>query len=370
MIRKTLPTKQGLYDPQFEHDACGVGFVVQMKGKASHDIVEQALTILLNLDHRGAVGAEPNTGDGAGILLQLPHKFMHKAAAAEGFALPEKGQYGVGMIYASPDPVTRQESRRIFEGLVKDAGQTVLGWRDVPTDDTPLGETAKASEPFMEQVFIGRSPDLADDLAFERKLYVIRKQSHMAIRQPGIDPHWYPASISCRTIVYKGMLMPVQVGQYYPDLSDPDMESALGLVHSRFSTNTFPSWERSHPYRYIAHNGEINTLRGNINWMHARQSMFESELFGDDLKKAQPIINVDGSDSTIFDNTLEMLTLSGRSLPHAVMMMIPEPWAGHESMSAEKKSVLRVPFLPDGTVGWSRLDRFHRRHDDGRGAGS
>ncbi|RZM82526.1 glutamate synthase large subunit [Leptolyngbya iicbica] len=370
MIRQTSPSKQGLYDPQFEHDACGVGFVVQMKGKASHDIVEQALTILLNLDHRGAVGAEPNTGDGAGILMQLPHKFVQKVAAAEGFNLPDKGQYGVGMIYASPNPQTRQESRRIFEGIVKDAGQTVLGWRDVPTNNDSLGETAKASEPFMEQVFIGRSSNLVDDLAFERKLYVIRKQSHMAIRHPGIDSHWYPASISCRTIVYKGQLMPVQVGQYYPDLSDPDMESALGLVHSRFSTNTFPSWERSHPYRYIAHNGEINTMRGNINWMHARQSMFESDLFGDDLKKAQPIINVDGSDSTIFDNTLEMLTLSGRSLPHAVMMMIPEPWAGHESMSAEKKafyeyhSCLMEPWdgpasiaFTDGTMMGACLDR-------------
>ena len=370
MIRKTLPPKQGLYDPQFEHDACGVGFVVQMKGHASHDIVEQALTILLNLDHRGAVGAEPNTGDGAGVLMQVPHKFMQKVATAEGFTLPEPGQYGVGMIFSSPDPVIRQKSRRILERIIEQEGQTVLGWRDVPTNNSSLGEMARASEPFMEQVFIGRHPDLADELAFERKLYVIRKQSHMAIRRPGIDHHWYPASISCRTLVYKGMLMPVQVGQYYPDLSDPDIESALGLVHSRFSTNTFPSWERAHPYRYIAHNGEINTLRGNINWMHARQSMFESALFGEDLQKAQPIINVEGSDSTIFDNTLEMLTLSGRSLPHAVMMMIPEPWAGHESMSAEKTafyeyhSCLMEPWdgpasiaFTDGTMIGAVLDR-------------
>ncbi|MEM7649321.1 MAG: glutamate synthase central domain-containing protein, partial [Cyanobacteria bacterium P01_A01_bin.70] len=370
MIRNTSPLKQGLYDPQFEHDACGVGFVVQMKGQASHDIVEQALTILLNLDHRGAVGAEPNTGDGAGVLLQLPHKFMQKVAAAEGLTLPAPGHYGVGMMYASPDPEVRQQSRRIFEDIVTQAGQTVLGWRDVPTNNSTLGETARASEPFMEQVFIGRSPDLADELAFERKLYVIRKQSHVATRSAGIDRYWYPTSISCRTIVYKGMLMPVQVGQYFPDLSDPDIESALGLVHSRFSTNTFPSWERAHPYRYIAHNGEINTMRGNINWMHARQSMFESELFGDDLKKAQPIINVDGSDSTIFDNTLEMLTLSGRSLPHAMMMMIPEPWAGHESMSPAKKafyeyhSCLMEPWdgpasiaFTDGTMMGAVLDR-------------
>ena len=370
MTLRTSPPKQGLYDPQFEHDACGVGFVVQMKGKPSHAIVQQALSILCNLNHRGAVGAEPNTGDGAGILMQMPHRFMQKVAAAEGFALPEPGQYGVGMVFSSPDPDIRQRSRRLFEEVVAEVGQAVIGWRDVPKDNSTLGAAAQASEPFIEQVFIRRAPDVADDLAFERKLYVIRKRAHMTIRHPGVDRHWYPASISCRTIVYKGMLMPMQVGRYYPDLSDPDMESALGLVHSRFSTNTFPSWERSHPYRYIAHNGEINTLRGNINWMHARQSMFKSELFGDDLKKAQPIINIDGSDSTIFDNTLEFLTLSGRSLPHAVMMMIPEPWAGHESMSPEKKafyeyhSCLMEPWdgpasiaFTDGSVMGAVLDR-------------
>jgi glutamate synthase (ferredoxin) len=330
--------KQGLYDPQFEHDACGVGFIVHMKGKKSHAIVEQALTILVNLDHRGACGCETNTGDGAGILMQLPHKFLQKVAEAEGITLPEPGLYGVGAIYASPDPQQREQSRRQFEQVVAAEGQRVLGWRDVPTDNSSLGNTAKASEPFMQQVFIQRNPDLADDLDFERKLYVIRKLSHNGIRATGIDPYWYPASLSCRTIVYKGMLMPVQVGQYFPELHDPDLDSALALVHSRFSTNTFPSWERSHPYRYVAHNGEINTLRGNINWMNARQSLFESELFGDDMAKIQPVINIEGSDSLIFDNALELLVLSGRSLPHAVMMMIPEPWTAHESMSEEKKA--------------------------------
>ena len=371
MNRNTPPQKQGLYDPQFEHDACGVGFVVHMKGKQSHEIVEQALTILVNLEHRGAVGAEPNTGDGAGLLIQMPHKFMVKVAATEGFTLPEPGQYGVGMIFSSPDPAARQQGRQIFEQIVTDLGQTVLGWRDVPTDNSALGETAKASEPFFEQVFIQRSPDLTDDLAFERKLYVMRKQAHVALRDTGIDPYWYPTSISCRTIVYKGMLMPPQVGPYFPDLSDPDMESALGLAHSRFSTNTFPSWERSHPYRYVAHNGEINTLRGNINWMHARQSLFESELFGEDLHKAQPIFNIKGSDSGIFDNTLELMTLAGRSLPHAVMMMIPEPWTGHESMEADTKKAfyeyhacLMEPWdgpasiaFTDGTMMGAVLDR-------------
>ncbi len=366
----SLPAKQGLYDPQFEHDACGVGFIVHMKGKQSHDIVEQALTILLNLDHRGACGAEKNTGDGAGILMQLPHKFLQKVAAVEGIALPEAGQYGVGMIYAAPEVDRREQGRRIFEQIVAEEGQQVLGWRIVPTDHSSLGETAKASEPTMQQVFIQRSPDLTDDLAFERKLYVIRKRSHTAIRTPEVDPRWYPASLSSRTIVYKGMLMPVQVGDYYPELHDPDLESALALVHSRFSTNTFPSWERSHPYRYIAHNGEINTLRGNINWMHARQSLFQSELFGDDIQKIQPVINIDGSDSLIFDNALELLTLAGRSLPHAVMMMIPEPWTAHESMSAEKKAFyeyhacLMEPWdgpasiaFTDGTMMGAVLDR-------------
>jgi glutamate synthase (ferredoxin) len=370
MNSNELPAKQGLYDPQFEHDACGVGFIVHMKGNKSHDIVTQALTILVNLDHRGACGCETNTGDGAGILMQVPHKFLKKVAAAENITLPEAGQYGVGMIYSSPDPEARAKSRQIFEQIVEEEGLQVLGWRDVPTDHSSLGNTAKSSEPFMEQVFIQRSADLADDLAFDRKLYVIRKRSHNAIRTTKIDACWYPSSLSCRTIVYKGMLMPVQVGQYYPDLHDPDMESALALVHSRFSTNTFPSWERSHPYRYIAHNGEINTMRGNINWMIARQSLFQSELFGEDIQKIQPVINVDGSDSTIFDNALELLVLAGRSLPHTVMMMIPEPWTAHESMSDEKKafyeyhSCLMEPWdgpasiaFTDGTMIGAVLDR-------------
>jgi glutamate synthase (ferredoxin) len=338
MNNQHFPPAQGLYDPQFEHDACGVGFIVQMKGKTSHEIIEQGLTILLNLDHRGACGCEANTGDGAGILMQVPHRFLAKVASTEGISLPEPGQYGVGNLYGSPDPQARQLARQMFEAVVKQEGLTVLGWRDIPTDHSSLGETAKQSEPFMQQVFIARPPDLTDDLAFERQLFVIRKLAHNAIRVPRIDRYWYVASLSARTLVYKGMLMPVQVGQYYPELHDPEMESALALVHSRFSTNTFPSWERSHPYRYIAHNGEINTLRGNINWMQARQSLFESPLFGADMQKVQPVINREGSDSTIFDNALELLYLAGRSLPHAVMMMIPEPWAAHESMSAEKKA--------------------------------
>ncbi|MEM9087936.1 MAG: glutamate synthase large subunit [Cyanobacteria bacterium P01_F01_bin.53] len=336
-----LPPQQGLYDPRHEHDACGVGFIVQMKGNASHDIVQQGLTILLNLDHRGAVGAEPNTGDGAGILLQIPHAFMAKVAAEGGFELPGKGKYGVAMIYASPDADARAKGRVAFEQVVADVGLKVLGWRDVPTDNSSLGPTAQSSEPFMQQAIInngGLADEMADEMALERKLYLVRKLAHRAIRGADIEDYWYIASISCRTIVYKGMLMPEQVAKFYPDLNDPAFESALALVHSRFSTNTFPSWERSHPYRYIAHNGEINTLRGNINWMTARQSMFSSELFGEDLDRARPLINIDGSDSTIFDNTLELLSLSGRSLPHALMMMVPEPWSNHATMDAKKKA--------------------------------
>ena len=369
-MNQGYPPKQGLYDPQFEHDSCGVGFIVHMKGRKSHAIIEQGLTILCNLDHRGAVGSEVNTGDGAGILMQVPHKFLKKAAGQQGIELPGPGEYGVGNIYTSPDPAARAQARQVFERLTASEGQRVIGWRDIPTDHSTLGKTAKSVEPFMQQVYIERSRGMAADSAFERKLYVIRKIAHNAIRFGKIDEFWYAPSLSCRTLVYKGMLMPEQVAAYYPDLRDPEIESALALVHSRFSTNTFPNWERSHPYRYIAHNGEINTLRGNINWMHARQSLFESDLFGPDIRKIRPVINIDGSDSTIFDNALELLVMSGRSLPHAMMMMIPEPWSAHESMSPTKKAFYKyhsclmepwdgpasVAFI-DGTVMGATLDR-------------
>ncbi|MBF2057666.1 MAG: glutamate synthase large subunit [Cyanobacterium sp. T60_A2020_053] len=338
MTVNNIPKKQGLYDPQNEHDACGVGFVVNKDGKRSHEIVQQALTILISLDHRGGCGAEPNTGDGAGVLMQLPHDFIAHEAQKLGFSLPNFGDYAVGMIFTSPDESERLQARALFEQVVKEEGQKVLGWRDVPTDNSDLGKSALRTEPHVQQVFIAKNEEIKDNLTFERKLFVIRKRSHNAIKAPSIDEYWYPCSISSRTIVYKGMLRPKQVGKYYLDLQNPELQSALALVHSRFSTNTFPSWERAHPYRYITHNGEINTLRGNTNWMHARTALFKSELFGEDMAKIQPIINMDGSDSLIFDNALEMLVLSGRSLPHAVMMMIPEPWTGHESMSAEKRA--------------------------------
>ena len=333
------PGKQGLYDPSFEHDACGVGFLANIKGRKSHEIIQGALQILVNLDHRGACGCEANTGDGAGILMKVPHDFLAIAAKEAGVPLPGQKEYGIGMVYLPPDPAERRDCEKVFEQIVAEEGQTLLGWRSVPTDNSSLGETAKASEPFMRQIFIGRSSKLSDDMAFERKLYVIRKRAENAIRYSGKfagGHYFYVSSLSYKTCIYKGMLMPAQVDQYYPDLRHPAMQTALALVHSRFSTNTFPSWERSHPYRYMAHNGEINTLRGNINWMRARQSMMQSDLFGDDLKKLFPIINTDGSDSAMFDNCLELLVLAGRSLPHAMMMMIPEPWANHESMSDEK----------------------------------
>ena len=334
------PAKQGLYDPWFEHDACGVGFVANLHGRKSHQILQQALQVLTNLDHRGASGAEPNTGDGAGVLLQLPHKFFQEAAKKARLTLPEPGHYGVGMIFLPRNPTVRRRVEEKFAQLVQSEGQIFLGWRTVPTDNSSLGETARSCEPSIRQVFIGRNPELADDMAFERKLYIIRKRAYTEIRTSTMSgaEFWYVASLSCKTIVYKGMLLTDQLAKYFPDLQNPAMETALGLVHSRFSTNTFPSWDRAHPYRYVAHNGEINTLRGNINWMHARQALFESEAFGEDIKKVLPIINPNGSDSSMFDNTLELLVLAGRPLAHAIMMMIPEPWSNDQNMDAARRA--------------------------------
>jgi glutamate synthase (ferredoxin) len=333
-----LPPKQGLYDPQFEHDACGVGFVANIKGKKSHEIVTQAITVLANLDHRGAVGSEPNTGDGAGILIQIPDAFLRTVCPPLGIELPPPGYYGVAMLFTSPEATERTSAKHVFNRITSEEGLEVLGWREVPTDNSSLGDTAKAGEPKVRQLFFKRDDSYADEDAFNRKLYVVNQRAIHEIRDTGVDPCWYVSSISTRTMVYKGMLMPNQLDQYYPDLRDPAMVTAMAVVHSRFSTNTFPSWDRAHPYHMLAHNGEINTLRGNVNWMHARQSMFNSELFGDDIKKALPVINTNGSDSAMFDNCLELLVMSGRSLPHAVMMMVPEPWESHEGMSKEKRA--------------------------------
>ena len=380
--RKTvngMPVRQGLYDPRFEHDACGVGFVVDIKGRASRGIVADALTVLNNLDHRGACGAEVNTGDGAGILLQLPHRFLQRVTAAEGFTLPEAGAYGVGMLYLPADARARQACEAIVAQVVAEEGQTLLGWRTVPTDGSMLGKAARSREPFVRQVFVGRNEESlpkTDDLAFERKLFIIRQRAEIAVRNASVageDQYgdlFYFASFSSRTIVYKGMLRCAQVSEFYADLNEEDVESAIALVHSRFSTNTFPSWERAHPYRYLIHNGEINTLRGNVNWMTARESLLSSPLWGDDLEKVLPIIDQNGSDSAVFDNVLEFLSLSGRSLPHVMMMMIPEPWSLHESMDPAKRafyeyhSTLMEPWdgpasiaFTDGSMVGAVLDR-------------
>jgi glutamate synthase (ferredoxin) len=340
-VRASAPMKQGLYDPQFEHDACGLGFVVNMKGAKSHQIVSDALKILVNLDHRGACGCEANTGDGAGILIQVPHDFFVAETKRLGFALPAFGQYGVGQLFLPKNPAERDAVKAELARIILAEGQTVLGWRDVPVDNSSLGKTAIAAEPFMAQVFVGRSASLKDDKDFERKLYVIRKVAEQTIRYGNKiagGKVFYVSSLSARTLIYKGMLMSEQVEKYYGDLRNPAVTSALALVHSRFSTNTFPSWDRAHPNRHIAHNGEINTLRGNVNWMKARQALFTSKILGDDIKKIVPVINPDGSDSAQFDNCVEMLAMSGRELPHAMMMMIPEPWENHESMDAERRA--------------------------------
>ena len=299
-------------------------------------MVRQAIQVLLNLAHRGASGSEANSGDGAGILLQIPHDFLGE----QGIQLPSPSEYGAGMVFLPTEPGSRRECEALFEHLVKEEGQEVLGWRDVPTNNTSIGRSAALSQPFIKQIFIKRNENLPDSNAFERKLYVIRRRVTRAIKASAIPQRsmFYVSSLSCRTIVYKGMLTAGQLPEFYPDLRQESFTSALALVHSRFSTNTFPSWPRAHPYRYVAHNGEINTLRGNVNWMRARESKFESKLFGADLQKLLPVIDTDGSDSSMFDNALEMFVLAGRSLPHAMAMMVPEPWTGDDSMSRGKRA--------------------------------
>ena len=335
-----FPPKQGLYDPANEHDSCGFGFVADIKGRASHQIVASALEVLGNLEHRGAQGAEKDTGDGAGILLQTPHAFFARECERLGIQLPAAGKYAAGMVFLPPDGQGREEIERLFAQVIETEGQRLLGWRDVPTDNARLGPTARTSQPVIRQVFVGRGPDVEDEAHFERKLYVIRRLVEKKVSRSSIRgrSHFYVPSLSWKTLVYKGMLNAGQLPEFYQDLRDPAVVSAIAMVHQRFSTNTFPSWSRAHPYRYISHNGEINTLRGNINWMHARQSMMRSKLFGEDLKKILTIIDTEGSDSAMFDNVLELLTLSGRELPHAMMMMVPEPWARDETMSAERKA--------------------------------
>ena len=341
MIKKFVGhEKEGLYDPAQEHDACGVGFVVDMKGRKSHQIVTDALTILKNLLHRGACGSEENTGDGVGILIQKPDKFFQRECEKLGIQLPATERYGAGLVFLPRDKTEQAECQAIIENIVKEEGQTMLGWRDVPIDDSMIGPTALAGEPAFKQIFIGCAEHISDPAEFERKLYVIRKRSENVIWSSELTEQelFYIPSLSYRTFVYKGMLTGTQIEPMFPDITDEDVESAMALVHQRFSTNTFPAWKLAHPFRYISHNGEINTARGNANWMRAREALCESELFGEDLKKLFPVVLEGGSDSATFDNVMEFLHMAGRPLPHAMLMMIPEAWSGHESMDAERKA--------------------------------
>lgn len=340
VLDPALPVRQGLYDPANEKDSCGVGFIADMKNRASHAIVEQGLQILLNLDHRGAVGADPKTGDGCGILVQVPHKFFAAECAKLGIWLPEAGEYGVGQLFMPRDPEGAKLVEEIVTKAITDEGLHVLGWRDVPVDSSDLGESVKASEPLHRQIFIGKGKGMGDQETFERRLFLARKVISNAVYDMK-DPRtvgYYPVSLSSRTIVYKGMVLVTQLGNYYLDLQDPRFESAIALVHQRFATNTFPTWQLAHPYRMVAHNGEINTLRGNVNWMAARQASVDSELFGNDISKLWPISYEGQSDTACFDNALEFLVRGGYSLAHAMMMLIPEAWAGNPLMDESRRA--------------------------------
>jgi glutamate synthase (NADPH/NADH) large chain len=335
-----VPPKQGLYDPAHEHDACGVGFIAHIKGQKSHTIVEQGLQILRNLTHRGATGADPLAGDGAGILLQIPDAFFRDELAKQGISLPAGGDYGVGMVFLPQEPASRLACEQEIERAVRAEGQVLIGWRDVPRDNSGLGDSVKSIEPVIRQVFIGMGSNVTVTDALERKLYVIRKRSGHAIQALELahGKEFYVPSMSARTVVYKGMLLADQVGSYYLDLQDPRLVSALALVHQRFSTNTFPTWDLAHPFRLIAHNGEINTLRGNVNWIRARQGAISSPVLGQDVQKLWPLIYPGQSDSASFDNALELLVMAGYSMAHAMMMLIPEAWEKHTLMDENRRA--------------------------------
>ncbi len=333
--------ENGMYDPSFEHDACGVGFIANLKGTRTHDIVAKGLEILENLEHRGAVGADPLSGDGAGIVTQIPDAFFRKECAKIGIPLPALGDYGAGIVFLPKDVKSRNEVKTIFNKCAAELSLKILGWRPVPANNSGIGETAKTAEPYMEQVFIERPASAKDEMAFERRLFVLRKYAKQAVLKSGIKGSdiFFCLTLSSRTIAYKGMFTTAQLKQYYPDLQDTSYESALALVHSRFSTNTFPTWRLAHPFRYLAHNGEINTLRGNINWMKAREAVFEADLFTkDEIDKLVPIITEGQSDSATLDNVVELLHLSGRSLPHVMMMLIPEAWSTDQEMDPKLRA--------------------------------
>ena len=328
-------TDAALWESEFEHDACGVGFVASIPGKRSHEIVQLGLQVLDNLVHRGATGCDPDTGDGAGILLQLPEKFLR---ASVPFELPALGNWGVGMLFLPTSADARAECEAIVERVIKQEGQLVLGWRDVPTDSSVIGFLARETEPVIRQVFVGCGK-LTSPEALERKLYVIRKVVEREVNTALADASsFYITSLSSKTLVYKGLVLPSQIRGYFPDLTDPKMETALALVHQRFSTNTFPAWPLAHPYRYLAHNGEINTIRGNRNWMKAREAGLASAVLGDDLRKCYPLVSQSGSDSATLDNAVELLVMGGRSLAHAMMALVPEAWAGNALMDDDRRA--------------------------------
>ncbi|MEE8359768.1 MAG: glutamate synthase central domain-containing protein, partial [Candidatus Omnitrophota bacterium] len=335
MNRRGFPKKQGLYDPQFEHDSCGVGFVCNVKGHKSNKIIKQGLEVLDRLSHRGAVGADPKTGDGAGILIQIPHEFLIKACRNSSIELPGRGEYGTGLVFLPQDKDERAFCESVFKRAINEEGQRLLGWRDVPVDDSNIGKSARDTQPVIKQVFIQRDSGLKEQISFERKLYVIRRVIENAINASDLKEKsfFYITNLSSRTFSYKGLLMPHQMEDYFTDLKDKEIKSAICLVHSRYSTNTFPTWDLAQPFRYLAHNGEINTLQGNINWMRAREGLLKSEIFGKDIKKLKPIIIPRGSDSAAIDNMLELLVLSGRSIPLSMMMLIPPAWEQDRSMS-------------------------------------
>ena len=333
------PQRIGLYDSRYEHDACGMGFIVDLKGEKSHGIVRQGIEILINLTHRGACGCDPLTGDGAGILIQIPHEFFARECAALGFSLPEAGAYGVGMMFLPVEPQQRLICEGIVERIAREEGLTVLGWRDTPVNGDAIGRTARASQPYIEQVFLRGEPDLTQD-QLERKLFVLRRRAENEIAATDIRERefFYVPSISTRTIIYKGLLLAPQISDFYKELSDPDTRSSMCMVHQRFSTNTFPSWKLAHPYRMICHNGEINTVRGNVNWMSARESTLRTDVFGPDLEEIFPAIRPGLSDTGSLDNAVELLTMAGRSLPHVMAMLIPEAWDADSTMPEEKRA--------------------------------
>ncbi len=337
--RLRFPQRQGLYHPRNEHDACGMGLVASIKGEKSHDIIRKGLEVLINLTHRGAAGCDPETGDGAGILIQIPHVFFARECGELGIQLPEPGAYGVAMVFLPVDKHSRLQCEGVFERIAAEEGLKVLGWRDTPVNGDAIGREARASQPYIEQFFVGR-PDGLDEEIFERLLYLVRRRTENEMAASDIEgkDDFYVPSFSCRTIIYKGLMLAPQIEKFYFELANPLVTSALCLVHQRFSTNTFPSWKLAHPYRYVAHNGEINTIRGNISWMNARQSILGNPRHGEKISKLFPVIMPEGSDSGSLDNAVEFLFQSGRSLPHVMAMLIPEAWAGNPDMDEDKRA--------------------------------